>query len=211
MATKHGSMRSKRTKAKRAKRQANGKAGRKTRRPSGARSASGPTIAKLQRALAAEFPNPRLTIELVPKTSWFSNVRSSVSDPEWDRLRRPAYSRGGYVCEVCGGRGADHPVECHEIWHYDDAARVQRLDGLIALCPSCHGVKHFGRANITGKGREALAHLAAANGWTPEQATKYVRLAFDLWKVRSRTKWRLDLSWLTREGVTVRTPSSSAR
>ena len=58
----------------------------------------------------------RLTIELVPQTCWFSNVRSEVSAADWDRLRKLTSNAAGGRCEVCGGRGPRWPVECHEIW-----------------------------------------------------------------------------------------------
>jgi hypothetical protein len=35
-------------------------------------------------------------------------------------------------------------LECDEIWHYNDASHVARLDGLRTLCHRCHRVKHFG-------------------------------------------------------------------
>jgi 5-methylcytosine-specific restriction endonuclease McrA len=86
-----------------------------------------------------------LTIELVPKTSWCKNLRNELTQEDWDVLRKEAYRRAGYECEICGGRGEKWPVECHERWEYDDAANVQSLSGLVALCPKCHRVKHIGR------------------------------------------------------------------
>src|SRR6266542_2374238 len=66
------------------------------------------------------------------------------------------------------GRGPEHPVECHEVWRYDDRTHVQMLVRMIALCPACHQVKHLGFANVKGKGTQARAHLARVNGWTLE-------------------------------------------
>lgn len=62
-------------------------------------------LGRLQRELGARFSDPRLAVELVPRSSWYSNVRSHVSDAEWDRLRKPVYQRAGSRCEICGGRG----------------------------------------------------------------------------------------------------------
>ena len=59
----------------------------------------------------------KLTIELVPKTAWYKNVRSEVSKDRWDELRKECYRNANYKCEVCGGTGPKWPVECHEIWH----------------------------------------------------------------------------------------------
>jgi hypothetical protein len=146
----------------------------------------------------------KLEIELVPKTCWFSNVRSHVSKGEWDRLRNDVYHKANYVCEICGGVGSKHPVECHEIWHYDDETHTQRLDGLIALCPSCHGVKHIGLAGMKGDIGEAVAHLARVNGWKMLEAEKYVSAALRIWKERSQHEWKLDLSWLEQHGIFIK-------
>jgi hypothetical protein len=40
--------------------------------------------------------------------------------------------------------------------------RAQRLERMIALCPSCHRVKHMGKARIDGKYDAALRHLVAS-------------------------------------------------
>ena len=158
-------------------------------------------LKNMAREISERFGDARLTIELVPKTSWYSNVRSHVSESQWDRLRKPVYQRAQSRCEICGGRGPAHPVECHEVWEYDDEARVQRLAGLIALCPACHGVKHIGRSSIKGKGDDAIEQLMRVNGWTASRAEDYVDLVLDIWKLRSQVPWRLDLSWLAERGV----------
>lgn len=80
------------------------------------------TLEQLRRVLATRFGDARLTVELVPRTSWYSNVRSNVLPGVWDRLRRPVFGRARSRCEICGGRGPAHPVECHEVWEYDDDA-----------------------------------------------------------------------------------------
>lgn len=142
-----------------------------------------------------------LTVEIVPKTCWFSNVRSHVDKQTWDVLRRRTYRKAKNRCEVCGGRGPQWPVECHEIWHYDDENRVQKLTGLTALCPSCHEVKHIGLANVNGRGDIAAAHLAKINRWTSEQTAAYLKNVWEIWAERSAHSWQLDLSFLELYGV----------
>jgi hypothetical protein len=144
----------------------------------------------------AVAPPARLTIELVPQTSWYHNVRALVDQPTWDRIRRMVYRQAGYRCELCGGRGPEHPVECHEVWRYDDLTRTQVLVRMIALCPACHQVKHFGLANLRGKGAVARAHLMGVNGWTARQADVYIEAAFRVWERRSQGPWTLDLAGL---------------
>ena len=137
-----------------------------------------------------------LTIELVPRTVWYSNLRSELSKEQWDFLRRACYRKAEYVCEICGGEGPKWPVECHEIWEFDDSQRTQTLKGLIALCPDCHSVKHIGLAGMLGKGQATRAHLARVNGWSAKQAQDCVRKAFALWEERSQHDWTLDISWI---------------
>lgn len=142
------------------------------------------------------FLNPKLTIELIPQTSWFDNVRSRVTTKEWDFLRKRAYEAADNKCEICGGQGRQHPVECHERWLFDDEKKLQKLEGLIALCPPCHKVKHIGLAEIRGDYAEALDQLCKVNGWDSIEATEYVQASFELWHIRSRYEWTVDISML---------------
>lgn len=121
----------------------------------------------------------------------------------WDDLRRQTYRQARHLCQICGGRGERWPVECHEIWDYNDQGRVQKLIGLIALCPSCHEVKHIGLAGVKGRGEIAKAHLARVNRWTPEQADEYLESVWEIWAKRSRHHWKLDLTFLEQLGVQV--------
>jgi hypothetical protein len=137
-----------------------------------------------------------LTIELVPRTSWFSNVRELISQSEWDQVRKAIYQKANYLCEICGGRGKKWPVECHEIWLYDDKNRIQKLSGLIALCPSCHEVKHIGLAGVRGRADIAEAHLIEVNSWTRKQAEEYLEKVKAVWRKRSHHNWTIDFTWL---------------
>ncbi len=139
---------------------------------------------------------PRLVIELVPRTSWYINVRALVGRATWDRIRRLVYQQCANRCEVCGGHGPAHPVECHEVWAYDEATGIQRLVRMIGLCPACHEVKHFGRAGQLGRTEPARTHLQQVNGWTPRQTTVHIAEAFATWRRRSRRPWTLDLAGL---------------
>ena len=138
-------------------------------------------------------PVSRLTVELVPSTVWGSNVRSRVRPSVWDRLRRAAYASAGHRCECCQATGR---LEAHEVWAYDDASHVQRLVRLLALCPRCHQVKHYGRTMNTRRGADALAQLCQVNGWTKAQALAHVGEAFAVWRRRSAAPWTVDLSVL---------------
>jgi len=141
----------------------------------------------------------RLAIELIPSTCWYSNVRSNVRPSTWDRLQRSTFQAAGYVCEICGGVGAKHPVEAHEIWQYDDHRLIQRLERLIALCPRCHEVKHIGLAIETGNAQRTLAWLCSVNAISPPEGLAYIKRAFQIHQIRSRFPWQLDIEQLTRD------------
>jgi hypothetical protein len=144
----------------------------------------------------------RLTVEFVPSTCWYTNVRSNVAKPVWDRLRRRVAADAGQRCEICGGRGRRWPVECHEVWQYDDTTKVQRLERLVALCPACHEVKHAGLASKRGRLPAVIERLVAINGWSEDDAAVYLEVVFETWAARSRQQWTLDISVLAdRYGV----------
>lgn len=143
---------------------------------------------------------PKLTIELVPQTCWFSNVRAVLTRREWQEVKRAVSKRAGYRCQICNGKGPKWPVECHEKWHYDDDARVQTLKQLIALCPSCHQVKHIGLAMKLNRHRPALKHLARINNWPKPRVDQYVAEQFRIWEERSCHEWRLDIEHLRKYG-----------
>ncbi len=44
----------------------------------------------------------KLTIELVPTTSWYDNLRKVIPISEWDKLRKRVYAQYGHRCGVCG-------------------------------------------------------------------------------------------------------------
>jgi len=142
---------------------------------------------------------PKLTVELVPQSCWFSNVRKHASSTQWDTLRKATYTHYKHICAVCGGKGPKWPVECHEIWTYSilPKGNIQKLQYLIALCPSCHEVKHFGRAQLTGRGDNAFQHLASVNQWTKGKTRWYLDQVHEIWDARSDiVDWELDLSWV---------------
>jgi len=137
-----------------------------------------------------------LFIDLVPNSAWFSNLRSELTKIEWDLVKKATFKAASYLCEVCGKRGQQHPVECHERWHYDSQTKVQTLVRTIALCPACHESTHYGLASVRGRDQEAKQHLMLVNGWNGDQANQHISQAMDEWKRRSEVKWKLDARWL---------------
>ena len=77
-----------------------------------------------------------LTVELVPETAWFKNLRFEVSPLHWDEIRTKCYVAAGWKCEVCGGKGPKWPVECHEVWTCLLYTSPSPRDGLLSRMPS---------------------------------------------------------------------------
>ena len=152
---------------------------------------------------------PRLFIELVPRTCWLSNVRNHVTKEQWDTIRKHTFRTARYVCQICGERGREWPVECHELFQYDDVTNMQKLLAFQALCPTCHRVKHFGLTQVKGLEAEAFGQLCRVNGWTEEQARKHVNDQFALWHKRSEQEWSIDLSYLESHFDLFITPESA--
>jgi hypothetical protein len=151
-----------------------------------------------------------LTVELVPSTAWYANVRTLVPARDWAVCKKVTSERAGARCEVCGGRGTRWPVECHEIWEYDDEKHIQTLVGLIALCPMCHAVKHIGRQFAIGRAHYAIMHLSKVNNWGEEDVEAYLEHCFEQHAFRSRFQWELDVSYLATLGLKVPTKPTEA-
>jgi 5-methylcytosine-specific restriction endonuclease McrA len=143
---------------------------------------------------------PKLTVELVPSTSFYTNVRSILPTSEWDRLRKASYKKAKFKCQICKESGLDqgfrHALECHEIWEYKKDG-TQLLKGLISLCPKCHQVKHIGRTIAIGKKKQAYAHIAKVNKWDKAMVEAYIGSCFQEHKERSKIKWKLNIGILT--------------
>jgi hypothetical protein len=137
---------------------------------------------------------PTLQICLIPRTTWGNNVRSHVPNTTWRAIRRDVIRRAGEKCEACESQ-AD-PLHCHEVFDFDTHQGLQRLVGLRALCPSCHGVVHIGRT-LAREGKRAfdasLEHLARVNGWTEMQTLAHFDQAVALWETRSTQAWQVVL------------------
>lgn len=132
-----------------------------------------------------------------------NNVRAVLTAKQWNALRGKVADAAWNVCQICGGVGPQHPVECHEIWEYNEKTKIQRLAGMIALCPSCHLVKHFGFARVTGKEEAAFKHFMKVNELKKKEAEAEIVKAFEIWRKRSLIDWKLDLSGRTQYGIDV--------
>lgn len=157
----------------------------------------------------------RLTVELVPRTAWWTNVRSNVTPSQWRTCKQYSKGKTDGVCIICGDSGLNqgrrYPTEAHEIWSYDDTKKIQTLVDIIPICPRCHQCKHLGRSRSTmnpWQWGQLIDHFMRVNEFTDVQTERYLMAAFDLWELRSEHDWELDISFLERLGVTVEATTS---
>lgn len=146
-----------------------------------------------------ELAPPYIRPWMVPQTAWGKNLRAVLGQDEWDVVRKAAYTRAGHRCRICGGRGPQWPVEADEGWEYDEERRVQTLKGVIALCPDCHKIRHWGKTSVDGHEPAARERLMWINGWTADEVDIVVGQAMDEWHRRSHIPWESDYGWVTRE------------
>jgi Domain of unknown function (DUF5710) len=154
-----------------------------------------------------------LSVDLIPKSAWFTNVRSCVSPEDWERLRTMVTRRAWQRCEFCSANRdpeMQRRLEVHERWAFDDASRVQTLRRLVCICSDCHAVVHYGVTQIQGDVEAAFEHLIAVAELDVPQAKAHVLDAFRVWEERSQHQWDLDLSMLTKAGITVSPPATAS-
>lgn len=145
----------------------------------------------------------KLTIELVPKTCFYKNVRQIVSATQWNKIRKQIYIKYNYKCSICYEVGDKHPVEAHEVWEYNDKKSIQILKDIVALCPSCHMSVHYGLAQLHGFGTKARNHLSKINSITKKEADVYIENCFKIWQKRSQKHWQLDITYLENYGIDI--------
>lgn len=139
----------------------------------------------------------RLTIEMVPQTSWYDNLRKRLPKADWDRLRKKVYAQYNYRCAICQTEGRLH---CHELWLYDDEQHIQRLVGFVALCPLCHFVKHLGFAtSMAEEGRldfeRVVRHFMRVNRCSRSDFEARRDEAFQQWHTRSQSPWQVNIDY----------------
>jgi hypothetical protein len=139
------------------------------------------------------MPKLRLTIELVPASSWGQSLRNILPRKVWREIRQEVFKKSEYKCAICK---STTNLECHEVWDYDDTKHIQKLHGFLALCKSCHSVKHIGYATLKEKNiylnTGTLAnHFMKVNKCDRVTFNRHYKKAMDLWWERSRFEWEI--------------------
>ena len=139
----------------------------------------------------------KLTIQLVPDSCWYSNLRSVLKPAMWDIVRKDAYSRADHKCVICGRKVKR--LEAHELWEYDEENCVQKLKDVIAVCHSCHSVIHIGRTALMGKEEDAERWFMKVNKCSYSDYKQALGKANEDHVRRNKiSEWKLDVSFLER-------------
>ena len=133
--------------------------------------------------------NLKLTIDLLPKGAWGTNLSKTLPKKEWDDIRKSVYEKADNRCVCCGAGGELH---AHEVWDFDIPKKMQTLKDIIALCPSCHMVKHFRNSIRMGWDKHAKAHFMKVNECNLDTFVAHFAEAESLFNERGKVdKWAI--------------------
>lgn len=145
-----------------------------------------------------------LGINLIPKPLYGRNLRATIGQYRWRKLRRTLFANNLELrCETCGAI-VEGPalLSAHEEWLYVTSKKpaVARLQNIRLICRPCHGCEHFGLTLILlQKGfltwsqvEETIRHYCDVNRVSLVAFRRDLKRASTLWKKRSRRKWRVD-------------------
>lgn len=138
----------------------------------------------------------KLTIELIPASSWYTNLRSLLPREVWNNVRTFVYEKSGYRCSIC--KTETNRFHCHEVWVFDEERRTQTLKSLQALCPLCHNVKHIGISGIKAREgkldyEELITHFIQVNNVPRDIFFSHREVAIQTFLKRSKISWEIIL------------------
>lgn len=144
-----------------------------------------------------------LHVDMIPASSFGASLSNLLTPQNWREIRKHSHRAAGYVCEICGEN--DGPIECHEVWRFDDVKTVdgkgvQTLLRMLSLCTCCHEMFHPGLAAIRGRAGAVASRIKAVNCWTNREHDVVVRYMNTVHAARSRKSWCLDLSLVAHLG-----------
>jgi hypothetical protein len=150
-----------------------------------------------------------LVIDFVPKTCWCKKIRYALVPEDFKRLEGLVINRTNRQCEACGVKDPKQEtrMEVQARWEYDvsEGKHVQRLVRLMAMCPDCHEVTHFGKACMDGRRDAAMVHLQKAANMSAENAQAHADAAYTRLRELNEHEWQLDLSLFTNNGLSLAT------
>jgi len=151
-------------------------------------------IIKECQSLEKELSKYKLWGNLIPKGSFYANLRKVLKKNEWDSLRNLVYEKDSYKCFICGISGVK--LEAHEHWKYDYEHSIQKLHDINALCRMCHLNNHLGLASILSRQgkldqRDLVEHWCNINGIKRVNFKNYQEKVKRLWNLRNQFEWKI--------------------
>lgn len=150
-----------------------------------------------------DYGSNKLYIDMIPKTTYFKNVRSLFNDSDWNLIRHHIYERVNYKCECCGKKKMKY-LDAHERWEFNEETQTQKLVRIIALCKLCHSATHYGHSKRTKNIEKINNHIKKINNYNDEELKEHINNSYALWKERNKIKWNLDFSILINSGFTIK-------
>jgi len=150
-----------------------------------------------------DYGSNKLYIDMIPKTTYFKNVRSLFNDSDWNLIRHHIYERVNYKCECCGKKKMKY-LDAHERWEFNEETQTQKLVRIIALCKLCHAATHYGHSKRTKNIEKINNHIKKINNYNDEELQEHINNSYALWKERNKIKWNLDFSILINSGFTIK-------
>ena len=135
--------------------------------------------------------NLKLTIDLLPRGAWGTNLSRTLPQKDWDKIREAVYAKANHACAIC--KSTKEQLEAHEIWDFDIASKTQTLVDIVALCKSCHFVKHLRHAKMIGLDKHAKEHFMRVNKCDLKTLATHYMLADSLFTERNKIdKWQMN-------------------
>jgi hypothetical protein len=147
------------------------------------------------------FGSNELYVDLIPKTTYYKNVRSIFTKEDWNIIRHHIYKRVNYKCECCGCYRNKY-LEAHERWSYNEETKIQKLERIIALCKLCHKSVHYGHSK-----KDIIKineHLKKIKKINDEELKIHIKEAKELRNKRNKINWELDCSIISNSGFEIK-------
>jgi len=151
-------------------------------------------IIKECQSLEKELSKYKLCGNLIPKSSFYANLRKVLTKNQWDSLRNFVYEKDSYKCFICGIPGVT--LEAHEHWKYNYETSIQKLHDVNALCRLCHLNNHLGLATILARegkldGRKLVEHWCKINQAKKASFNSYEEKVKRLWELRNQFELKI--------------------
>jgi hypothetical protein len=125
------------------------------------------------------------------------SAKKTLGRTAWKQIRQDVLSAAKNTCEICGHEPNIYygdPLNCHEVWHYDDRRAVATLIRLRMQCGACDNAVHVGRAMTYGVGDRAFAQLQKVNGIAVAEVEQLGVAALAQWQRRNPKAWRMRIA-----------------